>query len=187
MSDAVAQPPPAEKRRTRLPRRPSTPDPYTVYLERQLARMSGALESAADGDLALRITEDEGDHGPMASAAAAFNRLMDRSNAVVREIDRVSQVVSGEGRFSERALVTQAAGAWARCMDAVNLMIGEVAWRTQEVARVVGNISEGDLSRNMSVERQGIPLKGDALRIATAVNQLVDRLQRVSSEVTRVA
>ena len=39
----------------------------------------------------------------------------------------------------------------------------------------------------MALEYDGRPLQGDALRVGTAVNQLVDRLRLVSSEVTRVA
>ena len=66
-------------------------------------------------------------------------------------------------------------------------MVGEVAWRTQEVGRVIKDVSEGDLTHKMPLEFDGRPLQGDALRIGTAVNQLVDRLRLVSSEVTRVA
>jgi HAMP domain-containing protein len=39
----------------------------------------------------------------------------------------------------------------------------------------------------MTTEFEGRPLQGEALETATAVNQLVDRLRLVSSEVTRVA
>jgi CheY-like chemotaxis protein/signal transduction histidine kinase/HAMP domain-containing protein len=99
----------------------------------------------------------------------------------------VSRVVGREGRAAERASIGKSAGDWATCIDGINAMIGEVGWRTQEVARIVNDVSEGDLSHKMTLEYEGRPLQGDALKISTAVNQLVDRLRLVSSEVTRVA
>ena len=66
-------------------------------------------------------------------------------------------------------------------------MVGEVSWRAQEAARVLNDVAEGDLSQKMALEYEGRPLQGDALKIGTAVNQLVDRLRMVRSEVTRVA
>ncbi|HXU80708.1 MAG TPA: HAMP domain-containing protein, partial [Polyangia bacterium] len=145
-----------------------------------------ALVAARDGELGVRIGANASDH-LVGEVAWAFNGLMERSESVVQEIGRVSRVVGREGRVAERASVSHASGAWASCVDSVNAMVSEVAWRTQEIGRVITAVSEGDLVHKMPLEYDGRPLQGDALRMGTAVNQLVDRLRNVSSEVTRVA
>ncbi len=145
-----------------------------------------ALRAARDGDLTVRVSPDAAD-GLTSQMAIAFNGLVERSEAVLKEIDRVSRVLGREGRVDERATTGQVGGQWASCIDSVNSMIGEVTWRTVEVARIINDVGEGDLSHKMALEFEGRPLQGDALRVRNAVNQLVDRLRLVSSEVTRVA
>jgi len=172
--------------RTAPVRRPPNPDRYAVYLEKQLAALLAALRFARDGDLTVRMPTD-GPDDKVADVARAFNGLLDRADATVKEIGRMSRVIGREGRTTERASIGHAAGAWADCLGSVNGMVGEVDWRTQEIARVVHDVAEGELSNKMALEYEGRRLQGDALRIATAVNQLVDRLRLVSSEVTRVA
>ena len=117
----------------------------------------------------------------------AFNGLVDRSDLVLREVERVTRLVGREGRVGEQASVSQMRGQWLSGMESFNRMILEFAWRTQEVGRIINDVSEGDLSHKMILEFEGRPLQGDHLKIGTAVNQLVDRLRLVSSEVTRVA
>ena len=62
-----------------------------------------------------------------------------------------------------------------------------MAQPTEEVARVIGAVAEGDLSQTVALEIDGRPLKGDFLKKAKTVNTMVERLGVVSSEVTRVA
>ncbi len=176
---------PARRRITAV-KRPTDPDAYSRYLEKQLAALLDSLCAVRDGDLSTRLPT-EGFEDVTGEVAWAVNGLFERSEAVVREVGRVSRVVGREGRAAERASIGKSAGDWASCIDGINAMIGEVGWRTQEVARIVNDVSEGDLSHKMTLEYEGRPLQGDALKISTAVNQLVDRLRLVSSEVTRVA
>jgi HAMP domain-containing protein len=92
-----------------------------------------------------------------------------------------------DGRGGERASIGQLPGAWSACIDGLNMMLGEVSWRTQEVTSVIEDVAEGDLSHKLPMDFEGRPLQGDPLRVCKAVNRLVDRLRLVSSEVTRVA
>ncbi len=174
------------RRRITPVKRPTAPDPYSLYLEKQFAALLDSLRAARDGDLSTRLPTD-GVDDVAGEVGWAFNGLLERSEAVVREVGRVSRVVGREGRAAELASIGMSAGDWASCIDGINAMIGEVGWRTQEVARIINDVSEGDLSHKMALEFDGRPLQGDALKIGTAVNQLVDRLRLVSSEVTRVA
>ncbi len=166
--------------------RPAHPDDYSLYLEDNLALLLDGLKSARDGDLSIRMPVHPGDD-MVGQVHWAFNGLVERSDGVLREVERVTRVVGREGRVSEQASVSQLRGQWLDCMDSFNRMIDEFAWRTQEVGRIINDVSEGDLAHKMILEFEGRPLQGDHLKIGTAVNQLVDRLRLVSSEVTRVA
>src|SRR4029077_11520478 len=98
------------------------------------------------GNLSVRIHDL---HDP---AAESFNALLERHDAFVREVTRVSRLVGPAGRVSERARVEHVRGDVASCLDAFNGMLRDNAWRTQEVAQVVGAVAGGDLSQKIPLE-----------------------------------
>ena len=55
------------------------------------------------------------------------------------------------------------------------------------MARVIGAVAKGDLSKSMALDIDGRPLEGEFLRTAKTVNRMVDQLGSFASEVTRVA
>src|SRR5436190_2125628 len=55
------------------------------------------------------------------------------------------------------------------------------------MARVIGAVAKGDLSKTMATEIEGRPLQGEFLRTSKVVNTMVDQLRSFASEVTRVA
>jgi HAMP domain-containing protein len=69
----------------------------------------------------------------------------------------------------------------------VNSLIADLVQPTTEVARVIGAVAKGDLSRTMALDVEGRPLKGEFLRTAKVVNAMVGQLSRFASEVTCVA
>jgi HAMP domain-containing protein/signal transduction histidine kinase/CheY-like chemotaxis protein len=176
----------AQPARMLRPRRPEQIDPYTGYLEQQFEELAVALRAVGAGDFSVRLPSGSGDE-VLAPVVWSFNEMVQRGSSVVREVGRVCRAVGREGQVAERAISGGTTGEWAHCIESVNWMVDEVAWRTKEVARIITDVSEGDLSHKMPLEYEGRPVQGDALRVGNAVNQLVDRLRLVSSEVTRVA
>src|SRR5262249_45349918 len=71
--------------------------------------------------------------------------------------------------------------------DAVNSLIDDLVGPTNEVARVISAVAEGDLTQKMALTIEGRPVKGEVQRIGTVVNAMVDQLSSFSAEVTRVA
>jgi HAMP domain-containing protein/signal transduction histidine kinase/ActR/RegA family two-component response regulator len=173
-------------KRTLRPRRPEAIDAYTGYLERQFEELADALRLVGEGDFSVRLPSSSGDE-VLSPVVWSFNEMVQRTNSVIREVGRVCRAVGREGQVAERAITGGTSGEWNSCLESVNWMVDEVAWRTKEVARIITDVSEGDLSHKMPLEYEGRPVQGDALRVGNAVNQLVDRLRLVSSEVTRVA
>jgi HAMP domain-containing protein/signal transduction histidine kinase/CheY-like chemotaxis protein len=117
----------------------------------------------------------------------ALNEVIDINERMVKEFDRVANVVGKEGRIRQRASLSFATGSWAVCIDSINTLIADLVQPTTEVARVIGAVAKGDLSQTMTLEIEGRPLTGEFLRTAKIVNTMVDQLSTFASEVTRVA
>ena len=66
-------------------------------------------------------------------------------------------------------------------------MLDDLTTHTDEIARVVSAVSRGDLTQALDLQGVDEPLRGDFLKHARAVNDMVDQLARFGSEVTRVA
>src|SRR5690606_27353737 len=129
----------------------------------------------------------DSDHPLAAEVATAFNAVVRRNDRFAAELARVARSVGVEGRLDDRARLPGAVGTWASSVESVNALVESMAWPIEEVGRVVGALSDGDLTDEMALRRDGAPLCGEYQRIAATVNDLVRQLRAMSSEVTRVA
>src|SRR5207253_3019358 len=100
---------------------------------------------------------------------------------------RISDVVGKEGKLNQGVQVPAAGGSWSVIPESLNSLVGDLVQPTFEISRVIGAVAQGDLSRTMSTELDGRPLKGEFLRSSKIVNTMVDQLNSFASEVTRVA
>jgi HAMP domain-containing protein/signal transduction histidine kinase/CheY-like chemotaxis protein len=144
-----------------------------------------ALVAFKKGDFSHRLPVDlEGVDGKIADA---FNEVMDLSERMAGELQRLSRVVGKEGKITQRASIGEVTGSWADKVDAVNALISDLVHPISETSRVIGAVAKGDLSQTMAMEVEGRPLAGEFLRTAKTVNTMVDQLGSFASEVTRVA
>jgi len=150
--------------------------------ERLLLR---ALTSMKKGDFSVRMpVEFTGVQGKIADT---LNDILDLQERTASEIERISNVVGKEGKLNQRAQVPATGGQWGIMADSVNNLITDLVQPTNEIARVIGAVAKGDLTRTMAIEFDGRPLKGEFLRTAKTVNTMVAQLASFASEVTRVA
>ncbi|MDE3092145.1 MAG: HAMP domain-containing protein, partial [Chloroflexota bacterium] len=144
-----------------------------------------ALTAVKKGDFAIRLPNDwTGVNGKIADT---FNDVVELNEKMAKELERVSRVVGKEGKINQRAPVGDTSGAWRDMVDSTNMLIGDMARPTLEMARVIGAVGKGDLSQAMALELEGHPLEGEFLRTAKTVNSMVEQLGTFASEVTRVA
>ncbi len=143
-----------------------------------------AVSALKDGETVELPPEWSGVHGRLAQV---FNELADQNVCMFEELARLSRVVGKDGRLNERAVLPFARGFWRGSVDAINSLIGDLVHPTSEVARVIGAVAQGDLSKNMALEADGRALQGEFLRTARTINTMVDQLRSFASEVTRVA
>ncbi|MEU9013757.1 HAMP domain-containing protein [Streptomyces sp. NPDC048479] len=161
-----------------------------------LNRLLAALVSMRDGNFRRRLTVS-GD-GVMSEIAAVFNEVADRNLHLTGELARVRRMVGREGKLTERLETGACEGSWAAAIDASNALVDDLARPVSEVGRVLSAVAEGDLEQRMELRSHAVdradgsdgslrPLRGEFLKVARTVNNLVDQLSAFTDEVTRVA
>ena len=151
----------------------------------ELHTLLTALMALRKGDASVRLPL----HWPgMAGRVAdAFNEVVEQNVAMADELSRLRQVVGRQGKLKQRASLREARGFWGDSIESINSLIDDLVHPTSEVARVIGAVAQGDLSKSMALEVDGRPLEGEFLRTAETINKMVDQLSNFSAEVTRVA
>jgi HAMP domain-containing protein/signal transduction histidine kinase/CheY-like chemotaxis protein len=144
-----------------------------------------ALTALRHGDFSVRLPNIW--TGIAGKVGDTFNAVMDQLEGMTDEIARTSRVVGKEGKIKQRASLGGLSGSWAGNIDSVNALISDLVHPTSEMARVIGAVAKGDLSKSMALDLDGRPLEGEFLRTAKTVNRMVDQLGSFASEVTRVA
>jgi len=144
-----------------------------------------ALKALKKGDFTVRLPDDQ--IGIAGAVADGFNEVVETNQSLARELDRIRSTVGKEGKIKQRAAIIGAMGSWATCVDSVNLLIEDLVQPVKEMSFIIETVAQGDLSQRMSLEIDGIPLKGEFQRTAKTLNTMVDQLSSFASEVTRVA
>jgi HAMP domain-containing protein/signal transduction histidine kinase/CheY-like chemotaxis protein len=148
-------------------------------------QLLAALGAFKRGDFSARLPGDW--TGIAGKIADTFNEVIRTSQRMTQELERIRRVVGKEGRITQRASLGDVSDSWARTVGSVNDLIGDLVHPTSEVARVIGAVAKGDLSKTMATEIEGRLLEGEFLRTAKTVNRMVEQLGAFASEVTRVA
>ena len=148
-------------------------------------QLLAALMAFKRGDFSARLPNDWA--GVAGKIADTFNDAVGISQRLTQELTRIERVVGKGGRITERASLGDVSDSWAEAIGSVNNLIEDLIRPTSEMARVIGAVAKGDLSKTMATEIEGQPLEGGFLRTAKIVNTMVDQLGGFASEVTRVA
>jgi len=151
----------------------------------ELSALLNALTALRKGDATVRLPATW--TGLQGKVADAFNDVVEQNATMAAELTRLRQVVGKEGKLKQRASLPQARGFWAESINCINSLIDDLVHPTSEVARVIGAVAQGDLSKSMALEVEGRELEGEFLRTAKTINKMVEQLGNFSAEVTRVA
>ncbi|MDO8299134.1 response regulator [Lacisediminimonas sp.] len=153
--------------------------------ELDLRQLLATLRALRNGDFRTRMPDDQ--TGLAGKIADTVNEIIDMANGAVNEFDRVGRLVGKQGRVNERIALPAMRGSWEQLVDAANGMTSDLVAPMNEMTRVISAVADGDLSRQVPLELDGLRLKGQHLRSAEIVNTMVLRLGALTSEVTRVA
>ena len=151
----------------------------------QASALLSALRAVRKGDATVRLPVEWA--GFAGKIAETFNEIVELNAHLQSELERLSSVAGKKGRLRERARPGAASGFWLSSIEAVNSLIEDLVHPSSEVARVIGAVAQGDLTKSMALEVEGRPLEGEFLRTAKTINIMVDQLRAFAAEVTRVA
>src|SRR5687767_14698937 len=162
-----------------------TLDDPAVADSQELTSLLTALTALRKGDATVRLPLHW--QGLAGKVADVFNDVVEQNATMADELARLRQVVGKEGKLKQRASLSGARGFWGEQVSCINALIDDLVHPTSEVARVIGAVAQGDLSKSMALEVEGRELEGEFLRTAKTINKMVEQLGNFSAEVTRVA
>src|SRR6476620_6832299 len=160
-------------------------DPSVSGRNEEMNSLLAALSGLLKGDASVRLPQHW--TGASGEVAASFNAVVQQNSDMADELIRLRQVVGKEGKLKQRSALQGARGFWGESIECINSLIDDLVHPTSEVARVIGAVAQGDLSKSMALEVDGRPLEGEFLRTAKTINKMVEQLGNFSAEVTRVA
>jgi len=151
----------------------------------QLGTLLVALNGLRRGDASVRMPLHWS--GVAGKVADVFNDVVEQNAAMAEELLRLRQVVGKQGLLKQRASLSEQRGFWGQSIECINSLIDDLVHPTSEVARVIGAVAQGDLTKSMALEVENRPLEGEFLSTAKTINKMVEQLGNFSAEVTRVA
>ncbi|HEY1024233.1 MAG TPA: HAMP domain-containing protein [Sphingobacteriaceae bacterium] len=150
-----------------------------------LKELLKVLSSVKNGRLDVRMPVTQA--GISGRICEVLNDIIDLNEQIVNEICTAEKIIGKKGNLSKRLEVADAKGSWAVGVKSLNNLITDLTYPTLEIAGMINSVANGNLSKQIPLEINGTPLKGEFLRIAREANQMVGQLQVFSMEVTRVA
>jgi PAS domain S-box-containing protein len=141
------------------------------------------IDALACGDLTQKIALGTKDETPRhRKISENLNTMVDQLNRFSSEVTRVAREVGTEGTLGGQAEVPGVDGTWKELTDNVNAMANNLTTQVRNIADVTTAVAKGDLTQKITVDAQG-----EVQELKSTINEMVDQLNRFSSEVTRVA
>src|SRR5690606_19465121 len=171
------------KTRTRNGKHDTHPPTVAEALDRRT--LLAALRAFKRGDFDVRLPDNlEGVDGQI---CAAFNDIAQTAAQLGADASELATAVVEEGRTKRRLRTNGVRGGWSTLVDTQNTVLDGLTNHMSEISRVVTAVAEGNLRERMDEEGADLPVRGQFLRDARTVNNMVAQLGQLNSELTRVA
>ncbi|KAJ7101453.1 hypothetical protein B0H15DRAFT_936561 [Mycena belliarum] len=151
-----------------------------LSLTDQVRSIATVTTAVARGDLSQKVTIQA--EGEINTLKDTVNRMVDQLSAFASEVTRVALEVGTEGRLGGQARVEGVQGTWKDLTDNVNKMASNLTGQVRSISLVTKAVANGDLGKTMEVD-----VSGEMLDLKETINEMVMRLGKFASEVTRVA
>ncbi|MCA8830779.1 methyl-accepting chemotaxis protein [Hymenobacter pini] len=149
-------------------------------LTSQVRDIANVTSAVARGDLSQKVSVDV--KGELLDLKDNINQMVDSLNVFAGEVTRVALEVGTDGRLGGQADVPNVSGVWKDLTDNVNTMAANLTTQVRGIVKVVTAVSQGDLTQKLTLDA-----KGEVADLAETINRMVDDLNRLASEVSRVA
>ena len=119
----------------------------------QLRNIAEVTTAVANGDLSKKISIDV--KGEFLELKNTVNAMVDQLNAFAGEVTRVAREVGVEGKLGGQAQSKEVGGVWKDLTDNVNQLAANLTNQVRAISEVATAVTEGDLTRQVSVEASG--------------------------------
>ncbi|KAJ2654684.1 histidine kinase osmosensor [Coemansia sp. RSA 1199] len=149
-------------------------------LTNQVRDIAMVTKAVAKGDLTQKVTSEL--NGEMGELKTTINTMVVQLSTFAAEVSRVAKEVGTDGRLGGQATVEGVHGTWKDLTNNVNVMADNLTNQVRSIIDVTTAIAEGDLSKKVDVDVQG-----EMLDLKTTINDMVEKLREIVSEVSSVA
>jgi CheY-like chemotaxis protein/signal transduction histidine kinase/HAMP domain-containing protein len=139
-------------------------------LTAQVRNIALVTTAVANGDLSQKIDVEA--KGELLELKSTVNKMVDQLSAFASEVTRVAKEVGVEGKLGGQAKVPGAAGTWRDLTDNVNQLANNLTGQVRAIMEVSIAVTQGDLTRSISVEAQG-----EVLALRGNLNQMIANLR----------
>jgi HAMP domain-containing protein/signal transduction histidine kinase/CheY-like chemotaxis protein len=139
----------------------------------QVRNIAQVATAVANGDLTQTITVDA--RGEILELKQTLNRMVAQLSSFAAEVTRVAREVGTEGKLGGQAEVEGVSGTWRRLTENVNQLAGNLTTQVRAIAEVSTAVTQGDLTRSISVEAQG-----EVAELKDNINQMIANLRETT-------
>src|SRR5690348_2971244 len=140
----------------------------------QVRNIAEVTTAVAKGDLSQKITVDA--RGEILQLKNTVNIMVDQLSSFAAELTRVAREVGTDGILGGQANVERVSGVWSELTANFNQLATSLTTQVRAIADVSTAVTEGDLTRQVTVEAKG---EVDALK--ENVNQMIANLRATTA------
>ncbi|HVM13831.1 MAG TPA: ATP-binding protein [Egibacteraceae bacterium] len=144
-------------------------------LTRQVRNINEVATAVANGDLTTKITIDA--KGEFLQLKDTLNAKVDKLRAISEEVTRVAREVGVEGKLGGQAKPSELGGVWKDLTDNVNQLAATLTTQVRAIAEVATGVTEGDLTRQVSVKASG-----EVAVLQDKLNEMIRNLRETTRE-----
>ncbi|APV48351.1 hybrid sensor histidine kinase/response regulator [Betaproteobacteria bacterium GR16-43] len=146
-------------------------------LTSQVRGIAKVVTAVANGDLKQKLTVEA--KGEIAALASTINSMTDTLATFAEQVTGVAREVGVEGQLGGQAKVPGASGTWKDLTDNVNQLAANLTSQVRAIAQVATAVTQGDLTRSITVEAQG-----EVAALKDTINEMIRNLKDTTQKNT---
>ncbi len=146
-------------------------------LTTQVRGIAKVVTAVANGDLKRKLLVEA--KGEISALADTINSMTDTLSIFAEQVTTVAREVGTDGILGGQAKVPNVAGTWKDLTDNVNFMANSLTVQVRAISDVATAVTEGDLTRSITVEAQG-----EVSDLKNKINQMIANLKETTRQNT---
>ncbi len=142
-------------------------------LTNQVRGIVKVVTAVANGNLRQKLTVEA--KGEVAALADTINNMTDTLATFAEQVTNVAREVGVDGRLGGQANVPGASGTWKDLTGNVNLLAANLTTQVRAIAEVATAVTEGDLTRSITVEA-----RGEVSELKDNINTMIGNLRETT-------